>query len=365
MKKAKPYIRSVCFLLGLLVLIAACDYVFSQSGYIRCILYEVNRKDNDYDTIVLGASHCRSAIDPQKLDDVLGTNTLNIGIPGETIKDSYYLLMEACRTNHVKRVILDVDYQYWIAPQVEGYFQETFIYNQISWTSPVKWKYMWDNKKLLDIRNAVTKRGVYNCSPSKVIENVKFKNTDTYKNYDIYTTNVPDANGPYVGKGFFYRETSDGNLVGREYVETFIGREQNGLAPLPLLFFDQIVHYCNENNIELICVTSPITPSVMEMLNMGYVHELLQNLFQEYGLTYYDFNMARMDVLPREDRDYGDWEGHMIGKLGQEYSAVLAQVLQGHNTKTLNRNDYFYTSFSEMYERMDADYQRAVKGMED
>ena len=51
----------------------------------------MNRKDTQYDTIILGASHARSAINPEYLDEELGTNTLNLAIPGETVKDAYYL----------------------------------------------------------------------------------------------------------------------------------------------------------------------------------------------------------------------------------------------------------------------------------
>ena len=41
-----------------------------------------------------------------------GDNAFNLAIPGETVTDSYYLLMESNRNNNVKRVIYDIDYQY-------------------------------------------------------------------------------------------------------------------------------------------------------------------------------------------------------------------------------------------------------------
>lgn len=359
MSKMKPFIRSICFLLGLVLLISACDYLFAQSGYIRYILHEVNSKDSNYDTIILGASHCRSAIDPQKIDDQLGTNTLNLGIPSETIKDSSYLLQESCRNNDVKRVILDVDYQYWVNPQGEGYFSEPFIYNQMSWTSPVKWKYLWDNKSKLDIRSAFTKRNVYLCSPSGVKNNIEFKNSEGYKNYDIYSLNVPDANGPYVGKGFFSRVTSGGQPGGKAYIDSWIGKENAGISDLVLEQFLKIKEYCDNNNIELICVTSPITPSAMKVLGMDVVHDKFVSLFKEYGVEYYDFNMARMKTLSRQDKDFGDLEGHAGGSFGQKYSCVLASLLKDREDNTLDTNKYFYSSFSEMYQKMNQDLSEA------
>lgn len=81
MKKAKPWIKVLGFIAGLAVILMVCDFVFAQTGYVRFIIHE--EKKGGYDTIVVGASHCRGAIDPQRLDDKLGTNTLNLAIPGE------------------------------------------------------------------------------------------------------------------------------------------------------------------------------------------------------------------------------------------------------------------------------------------
>ena len=140
MKRAVLWIRVAGFIVGLVVLVAIFDYAFAQTGYVRYVLTYFQNSDEDIDTLVLGASHARSAIDPQKIDDVNDTNSFSLAIPGEMVKDSYYVLQEACRSKKIKTLIFDVDYQYWMEPQAEGYFQEPFIYNQLSWSSPVKWK---------------------------------------------------------------------------------------------------------------------------------------------------------------------------------------------------------------------------------
>ena len=74
MKKVLPYIKSLIFIVGLIVIIGVCDYCFAKTGYIHYILQHVNEDDENYDTIVLGASHARSAIDPAKMW------TTNIGL---------------------------------------------------------------------------------------------------------------------------------------------------------------------------------------------------------------------------------------------------------------------------------------------
>ena len=269
MKRAVPWIRVAGFIVGLVVLVAIFDYAFAQTGYVRYVLTYFQNSDEDIDTLVLGASHARSAIDPQKIDDVNDTNSFSLAIPGEMVKDSYYVLQEACRSKKIKTLIFDVDYQYWMEPQAEGYFQEPFIYNQLSWSSPVKWKYMAENMLNLDVRNAFTKRNVYLCTPSSVKTNISQKRSQEYKDADIYSIEVPDANGPYIGKGFFYREVSGLQPGGDAYVDGWVGRENDGLSEVAVTKFKQIKKFCDDNGIELICVTSPITPSVMKKLGMG------------------------------------------------------------------------------------------------
>jgi hypothetical protein len=282
----------------------------------------------------------------------MGTNSINLAIPGETIKDSYYVLKEACRNNKVKRVVLDVDYQYWLNPQLEGYFAEPFIYNQLSWTSPVKWQYVMDNMDVLDVRNAFTKRNVYLCTWNGATTNIKFKNSDTYKNNNISELTVSDANGPYVGKGFFYRHTS-GLPRGASYLQGWYNCAGRGVSSYVESEFVRIKQYCDQNNIELIAVTSPITPSAMQLVGMQDIHQVMvNNIFDKYGVNYYDFNMALMDVLPREDSDFGDMEGHMGGELAEEYSTVLASVLNDYVNGKLDSNQYFYSSYDELYQQM-------------
>ena len=156
-----------------------CDFVFAQTGYVRFIIHE--EKKGGYDTIVVGASHCRGAIDPQRLDDKLGTNTLNLAIPGESVQDSYFLIKDAAKNNDI---IFDLDYQYWYYEQPTTHFTKSFIYQQF--TDPmVKLEYMARNFDVLDMRNVLVNRLSWNMSVSGVKRNVSMKTSDAYKNYTI------------------------------------------------------------------------------------------------------------------------------------------------------------------------------------
>jgi len=50
--------------------------------------------------------------------------------------------------------------------------------------------------------------------------------------------------------------------------------------------------------IELICVTSPITPSSVKRLGLDVVNEKFEKFFGELGVTYYNFNKAENGCPP-------------------------------------------------------------------
>lgn len=351
MKKAMPYIRSIIFIVLMFVIFAACDYVFSTSGYIRCILHRVNDSGGNYDTVILGASHARSAIDPHYLDDELGVNAINVAIPGETVWDSYYLIQDIDRKNDIKTLILDVDYQYWNKEQPENHFTKPFIYQQMAF-SPVKLKYLWDNQSTIDIRNVFTKRLSYNCEVSAVQKNLKRKFSKAYQAFSLETATVDGADGPYKGKGFFYRKVSGQQPGGEGYLQSWIGLEKCGLDQDVIDVFTKMKQYCDDNGIRLICVSSPVTPSAVKRLGMHTVHRNLAEVFNQMGVEYYDFNLTRNSVLPRTDLDYGDLEGHMGGELAEQYSSILSDVVADSMDGAVDRSKYFYQTFNEMYEDM-------------
>lgn len=356
--KEYAYLKSVLFLVGLIIIIAACDFVFAKEGYVHDILqvlhqgYEVDADGNisedissetsGFDTIILGASHGRSAIDPDKIDPVLGTNTLNVCIPGETVKDSYYLLLEAAKSNQIKNLILDVDYQYYLGNQDEGYFEEAFIYNQLSWTSYVKYKYIIDNMNKLDFRNAISKRDVYRHSLCDIKGNIAHRFSKAYLDANIYKLAVEDCGGPYEGKGFFYRLQTD--CFDSNFMDSDAFSYDTKVSDVSRKYFEKIKDFCDKNGINLICVTSPITPSSYDILHIDEIHVTMSDFFNDYGVTYIDYNKASFDVLYRCDSDFVDAEGHMCGELAVRYSALLA-----NNLSELKNNKDISLILNEVY----------------
>ena len=341
MKKFKPILRCVIFLTGLIVIMGVIDFACVQTGYVNYILRNVCVKNNktDYDTVIIGASHARSAINPVKLDEAgASDNAFNLAIPGETVTDSYYLLMESDRHNNVKRVIYDLDYQYW-CNYAEREFEDCFIYTWLPFSN-VKLKYIADNLLTKDFRTVYSKRWAYEISPSAIMNNLKVKSSAAYRNYSMDAVEIHDAGGPYAAKGFFYRDMKMDSLVPSDIVAW----DESGISDKVLDSFEKTVQYCKKNNIELVCVTSPITPTTSVNGYSEQAGAYFTRLCEEYGVEYYDFNLLTMDTLPRTDDDFFDEEGHMLGELADRYSDILASVL----LDKCDKSTAFYGTYAQL-----------------
>lgn len=363
--KLKPYIRVVIFIAGLILIISSMDFFFGNTGYVRYTLNKINEKDENYDTIVLGASHARSAINPYDIDRELGSNCYNLAVPGALVRDTYYMLLDAIDSNNVKTVIYDVDFYYWIGSQNIGAFSKDFIYQPMTDMS-VKTRYVFDNMDNIDVRNFITNRLSWKVSISNAKKNLAKKTSKAYKENSIEACDVGDdgyvleANGPYIGKGFFSRVVSGYRPGGQGFIDAEKERATGELIEDVLNYFDKIVDVCNKNNIELICIASPITPSSMETMKINVAYPKIQKYFDTKGITLYDFNLLLQSVLPRDDVDYGDLEGHMGGELADKYSDVLAKCIKDIKEGKFDRNNYFYNSYDEMFKNLKSDYVKAT-----
>lgn len=103
----------------------------------------------------------------------------------------------------MKKVVLEMDYQYWTNDEArDSEFGDLFEYVQLP-MSKVKLEYIRDELIDKDFRTVYFKKLAYTSDFSKVKYNIKTKLTKEYRDYDISAVKVCDANGPYMGRGFF------------------------------------------------------------------------------------------------------------------------------------------------------------------
>lgn len=349
MHNFKRIMRAAAFIIVVIVLMNACNFIFAQSGYTRYIIHQVDNpgtKDG-YDTVIIGASHGRAGVDPAVLDEYgASDNTVNLCIPGAFIRDNYYLLREAAAHNKIKKVILEMDYQYWCNYK-GGEFIETAVYSHLP-LSTRKIDFIWNNLLDKDFRTTFVNKNSWVSDFSGIKSNIKLKMSKAYRDYDISAVIDKDAYGEYKGKGFYYRTQ---RAEDKGQFEPFAW-DENDVGKTPLKYFQKIVEFCKKNNIELTCVTTTITPKAALDGVSEETGRWFANLCSQNGVRYIDFNLVSLDELERTDDDFADWEGHMMGWMAEKYSEVLAKVIRGDNIR-------FYKDYQEY--RMAYESRKGIK----
>ena len=199
-KEILKYVRVIVFFAVITILVEAVNYVMVQPGYARYIIHTVDNPDDgsDYDCIVVGASHGRASIDPHYfLEMEYAVNPINMCIQGATVIDNYYMIREACNNNDVKKIILELDYQYWNKNlKRDSDFGDLLVYGQLPFTS-LKMEYIVSQLMDKDFRTIYFRRYAFARNWKTAKKYMAIKKTDEYKNFQIEGVAGIDTEGQY------------------------------------------------------------------------------------------------------------------------------------------------------------------------
>lgn len=314
------WLKVIGFLLACCVLTEALNFGLLQYNIARVNVHRITARE--YDDIFIGTSRGLSAINPEIIDQKTGRKSTNICMPDEHLVDSYYLVKEACRKQNPKRIIYELDPSYWSTTQNKG-VNAVYIYKEFPF-SMVKAEYFIAKILEMDLRVTLAPWYYYRNRAVDVKETVKLKLSDAYKNYEVAPLNSGVQN--YTDEGYMYQiadpEADKGD-------PNFIRWDKENILEEEKEYFEKLVEFCKEENMELVVITTPVAQETLDMYPELYKesYEYYSELMEEYQVTYYDFNYIEMEGFDKSIRGYLDYEGHMRGELGDTFSEVLGEYL--------------------------------------
>jgi hypothetical protein len=333
--------KAVYFGLTNILIIVVLTTSLARPSVLKVLMKEA--KSEEYNALILGESHGSTCINPFLLSEKTGEEVFNCSRMANSMLNLYYILKETDASHHYKRVILDLDPMYLQSGHtgVSGCDAELLLKlsgkRLMDYFLDVKWN---DNYNETFFDYSVSKDTL-----KKIPRNLAAKlNKDYWQCNEasvVRSRNVADTVDcyEYVGRGFFSGVKKSGIEWNLEDFNSSEVQEENVDA------FAKIADYCKENDIEFICIQSALSPYRLLNENMDDVHDYFQELCSRYHVPFYDMNYLKKEYLDRTDDDYVDLDGHMMGTLADQHTAVLGDILT-----TSDNEVYFYNDYDEVLE---------------
>lgn len=307
------------FVVVCLLLNSILDYILIPNNIMRIKMH--NLETRTYDDLFLGTSHGFSAVDPLVVDSITDRKSTNLCVWGEYPRYSYYLLKEACRTHKPEQVIYELDPTYWINKDIDAYYY-TQLFNYMPW-SGIKAEYFLAKITSADFRDVFFPWFNYQLQWQSNLANLELKKTENYKNYGLATFDL--SNQTLKEEGFLY--VKDTKRVKSQYISLW---NEDKILSNSYRYFDKIVSFCKENDIELLVFTTPVPQETLELYPENYqnTNQYFSKMMNEYGIAYYNFNYIQLDGFDKSLAGYSDYDGHMFGDTAGSFSKFLGSYVK-------------------------------------
>jgi hypothetical protein len=187
----------------------------------------------------------------------------------------------------------------------------------------------------------------YDTEQANFLQNLRLKLTDPlYRNYDAS-----------------YAETTYERYAGKGYVASTYAVEQGTMEvpDLPIgivpggraeTYARKIIEFCQQKGIRVILITVPHSEERLLAQEDSYnaAHDYIAGIAADYGVPYWDFNLADAAYLPGDDSCFKDAQ-HMNKTGAERFTKLLCRVLLDYEGG-LDVGGYFCSSTGQRIARL-------------
>ena len=331
MRIFKKLIPFLILVIGLNTLLDLC---FNSASYMRIALHELQSSKEDFEVVFVGQSHGANAFNPYIIEEKTGMPAYNLSNKLTAVRDISYLVKESNYKNDVDYVIYDIDSSYWLGFEDPNYFAEGYVFPHLN--NPInKLDYFLNYSIKENFRYTLCRYVVYGTGDIKNIpENFKKRLSAGYLNYEMDSVLTDFEKTIYKGRGYFsVKEPIEVSFTPTEWNDEKVKTGS-------LDGFLDMVNYCKKNDIELICVSSPLPIERVEAENYPEFHNYFLELAEENDIVFWDFNYIKEEYLSWNSKEFRDLDGHMLGILADRYSSILGEMLNQY-IKGESLDEYF------------------------
>nr|MCM1037691.1 SGNH/GDSL hydrolase family protein [Ruminococcus sp.] len=355
----------------------ALNYMYvEEADWGRILWHHFYEDSGRIENLYLGSSHVYCDIDPQLLDGMNGKYNFNLASGNQTLNGSYYLLKEADRKNDLSHVYLELSYMCStknnfdsdIDPADIGYYENwrNFDYMENSLNKAAYFFSFTGTEKYIDTLLPFSRYRSNLDNWDYIKQTMEKKKGSDYLNY-VFRFDYDDGNGynEYQRQGYWYTTRAFAREK-RVYGQMRILGE-DPLGESSEKYLRKIISYCQKQNIPITLFCSPVDELMLVSTGNydNYVTQI-REIAEEYGVPFYDFNLARRQYLPiREESCFFDID-HLNHTGAEIFTAFFSDVVSGD---AAGNEKYFYKSYAEKLQAEEPSlyglYYRNAEGSEE
>ena len=283
------------------------------------------------DTLITGASYSKRALIPDEMDKILGTSTYNLSASEMTMQGRYQLLYEEITRNPVKTVYLEMSmHSLRLKPYIDTREGDLYVIPRLD--TP--------KKRLQYAFSAFDPLG-YGWLYRQILIRAE-NDIEAYFTGEYTTVNKFQQRGyiPFVGKEEY---TKIKKKPKEKYHTKYLiaDRYEKNLE-----YLYKIIDLCNEYGARLVIVSIPVSEyAIAKYTNIQDIHDFYQDIADENGVTYLDFNLWKDKTSFKYMKDkYYQNATHMGNKAAvvftEQFSLIMKEYFDGKDI-----SDYFYTDY--------------------
>ncbi|MCD7821522.1 MAG: hypothetical protein LUG64_04845 [Clostridiales bacterium] len=275
--KRKTLLKGAAFLLVFLLLLLAANRLMRYKAVTNGGNQELLNAENLYaladdsvDVLVLGSSQVAFGVSPVEMYDHSGLSAYSIGMSQASMMGNYYWMLEVCKKQDPSVVMLDVSTLFEVS--LENSERVSADVMRVS------------SNKLALVQAVAALHG--ESVLSYLFPLVKYHT----RWYSLSAEDFGGYDNDCCYRGF---NITDKCIKGLSYNTLIIDNDDTtgnirAMYEYQLVYFEQILAYCQENDIELLLFKTPKSSWTLSDSNQ------VQFLADSYGLTYLDFNYEEL-----------------------------------------------------------------------
>ncbi len=318
----------------------------TDSNWERILWHGFYENKGNIDNVYIGSSHVFFDINPEQLDEMNGQFNFNLASSSQQADGSYYLLKEADRNNSLSHVYLELYHSFYTKncqglETIDTFCNSNWKNMDYMQESLNKLEYMLsiaDSEKYMDIFFPFSRYRMNLDNWKYINDTIEGKQKDDYLAFKFC-----DELNEFRKQGYWYSDKvfSENERI---YEQSTVLCE-NSIGEKSEKYLRKFITYCQQRNLPLTLFISPIDelPLISTEDYDSYVCQI-RELSQEYGVAFYDFNLAKKEYLPlcHEDSFFNLTHLNAVG--ANVFTPFFYKVVS--KTETENR-DYFYNSYKE------------------